>query len=187
MLVSLGWCLLWVTALIGIEQRVNVTPNVSIALYILLSCSFVWTNLVIKVRRRTFWYWSHTSRVPMLILNVLIEHCSSYGGIRRGPVVVSTRFDKPLLHICCDETLVEMHDKIVCKYLPGIAGHPTCSSLSRCCWPFLLTFDFVQGRVLVIGRHGCTNSAELQSMGVHIRWIIWLFVQRGREQGSGAL
>lgn len=48
MLVSVIWCLMWVTAFSGIMEQSDVTSTKSITLFILLVVSFCWTNLVIK-------------------------------------------------------------------------------------------------------------------------------------------
>jgi hypothetical protein len=93
MLVSVIWCLMWVTAFSGIMEQSDVTSTKSITLFILLVVSFCWTNLVIKV-----WCNEPVCGKPCVIALTyffyfrLLEYCTSDSGIRSGPVVVSTRF-----------------------------------------------------------------------------------------------
>ena len=51
MLLSMGWCLLWITACIGVVENIDMTKGATMVVYTLFISSFCWTNLVIKVRR----------------------------------------------------------------------------------------------------------------------------------------
>ena len=54
MLVSMGWCLLWITACIGVVENIDMTKGATMVVYTLFLASFCWTNLVIKVRQSSF-------------------------------------------------------------------------------------------------------------------------------------